>query len=36
MRDPAIGAMVFTRTPRFLPSIASVCAKPCRPSFAIE
>ena len=34
-REPAMGAMVFTRTFFFLPSSASVFDRPSRPSFAI-
>ena len=36
MREPAMGAMVLTRTFFLPPSMARVCAKPCRPSLAIE
>jgi hypothetical protein len=36
MREPAIGAIVLTRTFFFLPSSARVWAKPWMPSLAIE
>jgi hypothetical protein len=35
LREPAMGAMVLTWTPFFLPSMASVWAKPWRPSLAM-
>jgi hypothetical protein len=33
-REPAMGAIVLTRIPRFFPSSASVLEKPTSPSFA--
>ncbi len=36
MREPAIGAMAFTKTFFLRPSIARVWARPTSPSLAVE